>query len=58
VQFVNELGLANVPDPEEDQALSGLFVTLAPDVILTAPEFEQVDTGFPAFAVVWVTVTV
>lgn len=58
VQFVKELRFTNVPNPEEDQVIRGLFVMLAPEVILTAPEFEQVVTGFPAFAVVWLTVTV
>jgi hypothetical protein len=52
VHKVNEVRLANAPKPDADQEIAGLFVTPAPEVILTAPVLEQVVTGFPAFAVV------
>ena len=57
VHAVNDVRLVNVPKPEADQEIAGLFVTVAPEVIFTAPVLEQVVTGFPAFAVVWIMVT-
>ena len=40
--------LAKVPVPLEVQATAELLVALAPAVMLTAPEFEQVTMAVPA----------
>lgn len=51
VAVVRELALANVPVPLELHKTLAWLVALAPLVILTALEFEQVFIAFPATAV-------
>jgi hypothetical protein len=51
VASVSEFAFANVPVPLDVHITPLLFVALAPAVIFTAPELEQVDTAVPATAV-------
>jgi len=49
--FVSELALVNIPVPLDVHNTPLLFVALAPAVIFTNPELEQVDIPAPATAV-------
>ena len=56
VAVVRDVALARVPLPLEVHVTPVLFVALAPVVIFTAPELEQVITAVPATAVGAVTI--
>jgi hypothetical protein len=50
VQFVKDVELANVPVPFDDQNILTELLADDPVVILTAPEFAQVETELPEIA--------